>query len=952
MELEDKDKDKPLSFQLDGVKLDLRKGKAVFKELRIPVERHPETVKGQVGGSRKLVDHVSNLPLRPLAKELDAVLFATPFDLKTGFVFQLIWHNAKDVEAQVDLETLIVKIADRKKYELSKDPKYKNIDIHHWDVKNKKLLGQLRPFFEKRLEARALAREWMLANAPITQEEITEATDAGTEPVEPKPKASTTASVPKTPSKKKEKEKEKEKAIDKKIDLPLALCDSTNAPFHSRFLPFYIKQDVVVAQHNIFHEFPATTSLFEVDSPFEQTVEDFKQFCVLGRKRKRPSSDDHGAAKKSKFGEKPVIRRWKYLKFLEDYRPPYFGTISKTSKRISPRNPSKKDSEVVNYDVDSEAEWEEEEPGEELMSADEEEPGEEEDPSEMGDFVVDDPALGDSVDGAKKRKQMASSKPVVVKLWESEADRQFLAQFRREWITGLREQADILNLLDIEVIDPFAKDTSLADTTCLSVFKSHQDVVDFLKLVDSFTGTKKELIDGVKEKFDYLPKTAIESNLKQVATREVAPFHDNLASGKRPWRVKEDFFIYLKDEPHAPQPGIVKFVWMRLSRKVFPASADSSTGDDGDGDGQAPLLLAESSQENDAVANGIEVAPGNSVDELPVYTWGTPPMRQRTKMSYRDDTLSHLRVYVATWNMNGKIPSKSIQPFPELPQDVASGAGYHVIAIGTQECYRIDALIHPPVYLWHLRLAHMLGVHSFKVATGTGRILRNKGAVIVGFRLGDMKLVFVNSHLSAHHGKVDARNRNQETILAELKNRGVELDEGGKHLCSVFWFGDLNYRINGNRTLVETLILQNRFEVLRHNDQLYLEMKKGTAFSGFLEGPLTFAPTYKFDIGSTTWPPQYDSSKKSRIPSWTDRILVRLVLPRQDGQQQQLQQRDLMLQQLDVQIEKYGSNFGIGTSDHKPVYGVYRVPLGSSTLKLSRHQSLRSRRSTAVGVGA
>ncbi len=55
-----------------------------------------------------------------------------------------------------------------------------------------------------------------------------------------------------------------------------------------------------------------------------------------------------------------IRNKYKYLSFREDERPPYHGTWSKPkSSTVTGRNPFGKDTTYLDYDVDSEAEWEE-----------------------------------------------------------------------------------------------------------------------------------------------------------------------------------------------------------------------------------------------------------------------------------------------------------------------------------------------------------------------------------------------------------------------------------------------------------------------------------------------------------------------------------------------------------------------------------------------------------------
>ncbi|KAL8744140.1 MAG: hypothetical protein Q9190_003576, partial [Brigantiaea leucoxantha] len=74
--------------------------------------------------------------------------------------------------------------------------------------------------------------------------------------------------------------------------------------------------------------------------------------------------------------------------------------------------------------------------------------------------------------------------------------------------------------------------------------------------------------------------------------------------------------------------------------------------------------------------------------------------------------------------------------------------------------------------------------------------------------------------------------------------------------------------------------LQTTISSLLRHDQLSHQIKQKKAFhDGWREGPITFLPTYKYDIGSVG---MFDSSEKKRGPSWCDRILFRTRQDRLD----------------------------------------------------------------------
>ncbi|OIW29358.1 DNase I-like protein [Coniochaeta ligniaria NRRL 30616] len=77
--------------------------------------------------------------------------------------------------------------------------------------------------------------------------------------------------------------------------------------------------------------------------------------------------------------------------------------------------------------------------------------------------------------------------------------------------------------------------------------------------------------------------------------------------------------------------------------------------------------------------------------------------------------------------------------------------------------------------------------------------------------------------------------------------------------------------------------LQATLDSLLPHDQLRRVMRERKAFhDGWREGPITFLPSYKYDVGTVSL---FDSSEKQRAPSWCDRVLYRTRTDREHYEQ-------------------------------------------------------------------
>ncbi|OLN86901.1 putative inositol polyphosphate 5-phosphatase C9G1.10c [Colletotrichum chlorophyti] len=174
-----------------------------------------------------------------------------------------------------------------------------------------------------------------------------------------------------------------------------------------------------------------------------------------------------------------------------------------------------------------------------------------------------------------------------------------------------------------------------------------------------------------------------------------------------------------------------------------------------------------------------------------------------------------------------------------------------------------------------------------EVKRGMGGLHGNKGAIVVRFMVDDSSLCFINCHLAAGQSQANSRHNDvaailEAQILPPERDPSIRIDSfvgGGDgtmildhELCLLN--GDLNYRIDTmSRDTVVIAVKQNNLAKLLERDQLLVAKRRNPAFKlrAFDEMPITFAPTYKYDVGTDN----YDTSEKKRSPAWCDRLLYR-----------------------------------------------------------------------------
>ena len=197
------------------------------------------------------------------------------------------------------------------------------------------------------------------------------------------------------------------------------------------------------------------------------------------------------------------------------------------------------------------------------------------------------------------------------------------------------------------------------------------------------------------------------------------------------------------------------------------------------------------------------------------------------------------------------------------------------------------------------------------VKTGLGGATGNKGAAAIRCVLYSTSFCFVCAHFAAGQSQVNERNADYAEITRKITfPMGRTLNTHDY----VFWCGDFNYRVDMDKDEMKEMIKRNEIDQILQYDQLRVQQDQGNVFKNFLEGPVNFAPTYKYDLFSD----DYDTSEKCRQPAWTDRVLWK--------RRKQVPDIDSPTDWNPGNLIHYGTA-ELKQSDHRPVIAVIDVDI-------------------------
>ncbi|XP_040985912.1 type I inositol polyphosphate 5-phosphatase 2-like isoform X5 [Juglans microcarpa x Juglans regia] len=220
--------------------------------------------------------------------------------------------------------------------------------------------------------------------------------------------------------------------------------------------------------------------------------------------------------------------------------------------------------------------------------------------------------------------------------------------------------------------------------------------------------------------------------------------------------------------------------------------------------------------------------------------------------------------------------------FFELPEEQHN---FEVTENGVKSCPRYVRVvskqmvgIYVSVWVRKRLRRHINNLEVSLVGVGLMGYMGNKGSVSVSMSLFQSRMCFVCSHLTSGQKDGAEQRRNSDVYEIIRRTRFSSFFETNQPQTipshdQIFWFGDLNYRINMLDTEVRKLVALRRWDELLKNDQLSKELRSGHVFDGWNEGVIDFPPTYKYETNSDRYVGENPKEGEKRSPAWCDRVL-------------------------------------------------------------------------------
>jgi hypothetical protein len=198
-------------------------------------------------------------------------------------------------------------------------------------------------------------------------------------------------------------------------------------------------------------------------------------------------------------------------------------------------------------------------------------------------------------------------------------------------------------------------------------------------------------------------------------------------------------------------------------------------------------------------------------------------------------------LFVGSWNMNGQNIPKQMNDFllPNAMEHVPD-----LVVIGTQEAcsdkfeweVTLQETLGPSHVLFHSASLGTLHLAVFmrrdliwycsepedaSLSVRPGSHFKTKGAVAISFCLFGTTMLFVTSHLTAHQQKVKERVQDIKRIIHALDlPRNLNVRHRAKDVTqnfdSVYWCGDLNFRLSEPRDSLLKWINETQFPLPSH----------------------------------------------------------------------------------------------------------------------------------------